>query len=405
MLSLPERCWMEVDLDQLHHNFQTIVKMLHPDCQCLAIVKGNGYGVGMIPIAKALQEDGCHCFGVAAMSEALALRENGIKGLILLLGPTYEQNIPFAAENEISMTVNSVDVAKRYAQALNGCSKPLKVHIKLDTGMSRIGFRVDDNVEEIVQDILSIHALPGIEVEGIYTHFSSAYNDWDDAFTRKQFSRFMQVVERSQDCGVRYRYRHCANSPAAKEYPAFQLDLARCGATVYGLFHGYHQNVDVSPIVSMRTRIVQINTLPAGTSIGYDRTCQLDRPRKIAVVSVGNGDGFLRFHSNVGHMICRGVRVPVCGIVCMDMTMLDVTDVPGVQVGDVVTVFGTDHGETLTAEEAVANVPYMIPNELYNGVTMRVPKYYLRGGKIVYALICHAELVPSDRMDPYENIE
>lgn len=392
MPQITDRCWVEVDLDKLRANYRAIEGILRPGCQLMAVVKANAYGVGMLPAARAFADLGCRLFGVASFWEAHTLRKNGIEGTVLVLGPIDPTEVPAAAAENISVTVNSLETARRYQAALQ--TGRLKVHVKVDTGMARLGFRAVEDEARAAEEILALRQFPGLQIEGIFTHLFDAYNPDSRAYTDRQFARFLQVVQKTQDGGMHYRFRHCASSAGALEYPQAQLDMVRAGASLYGMFGGFREQITSSPVVSFRTRVLQVSTFPAGEFVGYNCAYRTARETKIAVAAVGNADGYYRYHSNDGWMLYKGVRVPVLGMVCMDMVMLDVSAVENPQCGDVVTIIGEDHGSHLSVMDVAGKIPNTLPHEVYNAIPVRVPRYYLDGGAPAYKLEYQAVCTP-----------
>ena len=272
-----------------------------------------------------------------------------------------------------------LETARALSAAAVAAGKTLKVHMKVDTGMSRLGFLCDEaHMDASAEELARASRLPGLDAEGIFTHFSDS--DGSEAYTMLQFSRFLTVLDRLAAQGITYPIRHCANSGAVLHYPCTHLDMVRPGIALYGHYPAPDcQGLDgpgLRPVMELKSRIAAVRALPAGTCVSYGRTCTLRRDSLLAVVPVGYADGLPRLCSNGLEMLVRGKRAPIVGRVCMDMCMVDVTDIPGVQPGDVATVYGSDGGETVTVE-AAAERAGTIQYELLCGVSERVPRVYL----------------------------
>ncbi len=370
-----KRTWAEIDLSNLEHNYRALRGMLPRGCRFLGVVKADAYGHGVIPVAQKLEELGAEYLAVACLDEAVELREYGIKGPILILGPT---PVEFAAEllrYDLTQTVQDADAAAVLSQAAVEADKILKVHVKTDTGMSRLGFLCDeDHLDGAAEEIARLCALPGLHAEGIFTHFANA--DGDEAYSMRQLTRFFDLLDKLSAKNVKFEIRHCAASAAVLNYPCTHLDMVRPGIALYGHYPDPScEDLDgpgLLPVMTVKTRIVALRDLPTGTCVSYGCTHTLERPSRIAVLPVGYADGLERLLSNRAEMLIAGRHVPVLGRVCMDMCMVDVTDLPEVKVGDVVTVFGPE----LPLEEktdAIGTISY----EMLCGVSRRVPRVYV----------------------------
>ena len=370
-----KRTWAEISLPNLEHNYRALRGMLPRGCRFLGVVKANAYGHGAVPVAKKLEELGAEYLAVACLDEAVELRQAGITAPILLLGPTPAEFAGELLHYDLTQSVQDLPAARALSEAAVQADKLLKIHIKADTGMSRLGFLCDEeHVATSVNEIAQVCALPGLKAEGIFTHFANA--DGDESYSMRQLTRFLDAVDKLSARGVKFEIRHCAASAAVLNYPCTHLDMVRPGIALYGHYPDPScEGLDgpgLLPVMTLKTRIVAVRELSAGTCISYGCTHTLARDSRLAVLPVGYADGLERLLSNRGEMLVRGKRVPILGRVCMDMCMVDVTDLPAVEVGDEATVFGPE----LPLEEkadAVGTIQY----ELLCGVAPRVPRVYL----------------------------
>lgn len=365
------RTWAEISMPNLEHNYRTLRSMLEPDCRFLGVVKANAYGHGAVPVAKKLEELGAEYLAVACLTEAKELREAGIHLPILILGHTPSEFAEELLQYDIAQTIFDVETAKHLSEAAERAGKTLTIHIKADTGMSRLGFFGDDAQNRIA----AVCRLPGLHAEGIFTHFSDA--DSDESFTMEQFTQFMDLIDSlEQNDGIKFMIRHCAASAAMLNYPCTHLDMVRPGIALYG----HYPTPDMEgldgpgllPVMTVKSRIASVKILPKGTPISYGRTHVLDRDTTVAAIPIGYGDGFFRLLSNQTRVLLNGVHVPVIGRICMDMCMLDVTEVSAVFPNDEVIVFG----ESLPLEEKTDQLG-TISYELLCAVAPRVPRIYL----------------------------
>ncbi|MDD3164270.1 MAG: alanine racemase [Oscillospiraceae bacterium] len=377
------RTWVEVSLDNLEHNYHMLRGMLPEQCKFLGIVKADAYGHGAVAVGRKLERLGADYLAVSEMEEAVQLRRGGITVPVLILGYTPPEFAGAMAKYNFTQEINSLEYAQALSCALQGTGLTLKAHIKLDTGMSRLGFFAYDRPETL-DEIVSISKLPQLDLEGVFAHFSVADSrkEADVAYTRLQFQRFMDTLDALQARGVTFRIRHHANSAAILQYPEFALDMVRAGIACYGIFPSGDLRgcADLRPTFSLLSSIAQIKSFPAGIPVSYDRIYTTPSPRSIAVLPVGYADGFLRRLSVGTTVLLHGRRVPVVGRICMDLCMIDVTDVPEAAVGDTVTILGTDGDETVRCYELAERVG-TIPYEIICGISKRVPRLYMEGGK------------------------
>jgi len=354
-------------LGALAHNYHALREQLEPECRFLGVVKANAYGHGAVPVAKKLEELGADYLAVACLDEAVELRENGITLPILILGVTPAEYTDELLRYDITQAVGDLETARVYSDKAAQQGKRLKIHIKVDTGMSRLGFFWETAVEEVSQ----LTALSGLEVEGIFTHCAVA--DSDETFTMEQFTRFLHVTEGLKEKGLEIPIRHCAASAAMLNYPCMHLDMVRAGIILYGHYPevGMEYLCDLKPMMRVKTKIAAIRQLPAGATVSYGRTARLDKPTTLAVLPIGYADGFHRV-ANQGVVDIDGVPCPIVGRVCMDLCMVNV-DGMQVKAGDEVTVFGSD---VVTAEDVAERIG-TIQYETLCAVSRRVPRVYL----------------------------
>ena len=376
MFSDSLRTWAEVDLDAIAHNFQAARDHLPADMKLLVTVKANAYGHGAVRVAKLLQ-DRVDYFALAAMDEAVQLRQAGIAAPLLILGPVQPADYPRAAKYDVALAVSSLAEAKAISACAEDLGKKITVHFALDTGMSRIGFPCS---EEAAKEINEAARLPGLIPEGIFSHFALA-DSKDKSYVNLQKSNFRRMLDL---IGVDFPICHLYNSAAIAELEP-EYDMAREGIILYGLLPSDEVDLShiggVKPAMALRSHVSFAKRLPAGTPISYGCTYVTEKDSVIATVMAGYADGVPRLLSNCGEVIIRGVKAPIAGRVCMDQFMVDVTHIPGVCAGDVVTIFGTDGNETITADEVAAKAQ-TIGYELVCGVAPRVPRVYLKGAEV-----------------------
>ena len=367
-------------MDNLSHNYQLLRSKIPGDCKFLGVVKADAYGHGAVPVSRQLVDLGADYLAVSNLEEAVQLRRSYIRLPILILGYTPA----FYAEDMVDMgvrqEVHSLEYARQLSEALAGSGKRLKIHFKLDTGMSRLGFFADN--EESFDQIREAAGLEGLLPEGIFTHFPVAdtLDPADEAATERQFRAFRAMTEALEAAGLRFKLRHCCNSAATLLHPEYALDMVRPGIATYGVSPSEELagRFDLRPLMSLRTTVSQIRPFAPEVGVSYGWTYSTPGPRSIAVRAIGYADGLARSLSNRVSFLLHGKRVPVVGRICMDMCMVDVTEVPEARVGDVVTVFGSD-GEASIPVDDLARLTGTIPYETLCGINKRTPRFYLDG--------------------------
>lgn len=389
MIEEYQRVYAEVNLDAIRSNMDHMKANISPAAKMIAVIKADGYGHGALPIAKELEAvDYMYGFAVATAEEAFILRHSGIAKPILILGYTFPYSYERLIREEIRMTVFRYDTLKELSEAADnlkekGSDKRARVHIKVDTGMSRIGVKPDEEGLLFVQKALETK---GIEVEGIFTHFARA-DEADKTAVNKQLEVFKGFLAMIKDrTGKEIPVKHCSNSAGIIELPGANMDVVRAGITLYGLWPSGQVRKDIvtlTPALSLYSHIVYIKEIEKGTPVSYGGTFTADKKMRIATIPVGYGDGYARGLSGKGYVLLHGKRAPVLGRVCMDQFMVDVSDIPEAAKGDKVTLIGEDGEERITMEE-LGDISGRFNYEFACDLGKRVPRVYTKGGKILY---------------------
>lgn len=371
------RVWAEVDLDAVLSNIEAVKQRLAPDTRIMAVIKTDGYGHGAIQIARQLEtDDSVWGYAVATAEEALELREGGIRKSVLILGYTFPHSFETLIREEICLTVYMYETARQLSDLAVALGRKCRVHIKVDTGMSRIGIEPDEEGVALAKEIM---ALPGLETEGIFTHFATA-DEADKSKAYAQLAAFRAFTAALEErTGHAIPIKHCANSAAIVEMPEACMDLVRAGIILYGLWPSDEVeqagHIRLQPALSLKSRIVYVKTVPADREISYGGTFTTTRDTRVATVCLGYGDGYPRSLSNAGYVLVNGQRAPILGRVCMDQLMIDVTDAGKAAVGDVVTLIGRDGEEEITME-ALGALSGRFNYELACDIGKRVPRIY-----------------------------
>ena len=374
------RTWAEIDLDALAHNYHQAREKIGPAVKYLGVVKADAYGHGAVQISRKLEALGADYLAVSSLDEARELRHAGICAPLLVLGHTPPELTPQLIQYHVTQTVSAQAKAEAYDDAAAKCGGRLKVHIKVDTGMSRLGFLVrGEHFDGGVEAIAASCALGHLEPEGIFTHFAVSDEDDDDseAYTREQFAVFTRVLDALAERGRTFAVRHCANSGALARYPEMYLDMVRPGIALYGV-GADAKRLDLRPVMSLKSSISTIKTFDPDTDISYGRTFHTRERTRIGVLPIGYADGFFRGLSNRMSVVTDQGPAPQRGRICMDMCMVDLTDLPDVKVGDTVEIFGSRQ-----KVDDLAALLDTIPYELTCAVSRRVPRVYLEDGKFV----------------------
>ena len=374
------RTWTEIDLDALAHNYQQARRRIGPKVKYLGVVKADAYGHGAVQVSRKLEQLGADYLAVSSLDEARELREGGIGAPILILGHTPPSMVPQLIEYRITQTVSARAKAQEYSDAAREYGGTLKVHIKVDTGMSRLGFLVrGDHFDTGVEAIAQSCRMPHLEAEGIFTHFavSDEDNGASETYTWEQFGTFMKVIDALADRGCIFSIRHCANSGALARYPAMYLDMVRPGIALYGV-GADAERMGLRPVMSLKTSVSTIKIFDPDTDISYGRTYHTGKKTRVGVLPIGYADGFFRGLSNRMTVVTDQGPAPILGRICMDMCMVDLSALPEVHVGDAVEIFG--QRQRVDDLAALLNT---IPYELTCAVSKRVPRLYMEHGEVV----------------------
>jgi alanine racemase len=373
------RIWAEINLDALNKNLNQVRR--HADSgKVMLAIKADAYGHGLREVAQEVA-DRVDIFGVASTEEGITLRLGGIKNAILVLSPVPYHEIPALFDHDLTPSVTETEFAQQLSREAIKRDACIGLHIEVDTGMGRTG--VDESTAG--DFVAGVAKLPGLDIEGVFTHFPVA--DSDIEFTQHQLVLYERLLTRLTRYGITGYLRHTANTAGFLNLPGSRYDLIRPGLVVYGIlpdsYHAGYRTTELklTPVMSLRSRIVNLRDIASGRSLSYERTYFTRRDSRIAVITAGYGDGYPWSLKNRGKAMVRGKRAPIVGNVCMDLAMLDVSDVPDVQIGDTVTLLGSADGDTITANE-LAGWAETIPYEIICRVSPRVPRVYLRGGKV-----------------------
>lgn len=369
-----DRTKVVINLDNIRYNVNELKKKVDPASKIMFVIKADGYGHGAVRIMEYLGES-VDAYGVAVINEAVALRENGCGKLILILGYTPKSCLKHVIMYNISQTVTDYETARLLSEEAVRQGVNARIHIKLDTGMGRIGFLPGN---DSVETIRKISKLPNIIMEGCFTHFSKA-DEKDLSYTENQYETYIEMLEKLERAGVTFELKHACNSAAVIQFPKADLDMVRLGIASYGLYPSEDIDksvIELRPAMEWKTIISYIKTVEPGTRISYGGTYTADSVKRIATVPVGYADGYPRALSNIGRVIVNGISAPIVGRVCMDQFMIDVTGIPDVKVEDSVTLVGRDGNELISVEE-IADYGNSLNYEVICDVGKRVPREYI----------------------------
>jgi alanine racemase len=361
-----------VNLAALAHNLSCIKRYLSPDCEVMAIVKANAYGHGAEETARGLARQGVGRFAVASLDEGIALRQAGTSASIVVLGALFKEQASDLVAHQLTPVVSDGGILPALAEAARSHPVPYPIHLKVETGMGRLGFSPEELLSLLDNPLLR----SPLHVEGMMTHLADA-DGKDSNFTERQLGAFRHMVEQVRQRGFTIPLVHTANSAAIVRFPDAHFSLVRPGIMLYG-YHTLPATVpapDLKPVLSLHTTIVQLRNIPQGGTVSYNGTFVATRPTRIAVLPIGYADGYSRQLSHRGAVLIRGHRAPIVGLVCMDMIMVDVTDIASVQVGETVTLIGQQGGESIWADELAGWID-TIPYEVLCGIGSRVPRLY-----------------------------
>lgn len=378
----------EVDLDAVRHNILEMKKHIHPNTKLLVVIKADAYGHGAVAVASELL-DLADYFAVAHLAEAEELRRYGIQKPILILGTCEPEEFQEMIKQQVTINIFRLEDAKKLSETAQAMQQKAVVHVKLDTGMNRIGFPCTN---QTITDIRQIADLPGVYLEGIFTHFAKADETNKDAFLY-QLKQFRYMLEKLEEEGIRIPIRHAANSAAIMEAGDLELDMVRSGISTYGLYPSEEvikDKTDLKPAMALRSKVSYIKTVPAGVGIGYGWSYVTNKETVVATIPVGYADGYKRALSNRGRVLIHGMSAPIIGRICMDQFMVDISHIPDVRIGDTVTLFGMDGAERIPVEE-LADASASFNYEFVCGLTRRVPRIYRKNGILVGVLDYLAE--------------
>ena len=382
------RVYAEINLDAIVKNVDNLMALTKENTGALAVVKADGYGHGDVAVAKAVAQK-VTGYAVATLDEAVNLRENGVKKPILVLGYVDPYEFDILVSYEITATVFDVETAQLLADAARVQKKQAHCHIKVDTGMRRIGLEPDENGIAIVKQIT---ALKELSADGIFTHFAAS-DDTDKTSAEHQFKLFTDFTGRLEKEGIHFTYRHCANSAAVIDMPQVDLDMVRLGIAMYGMYPSDEvkkEKVELFPALDLKSHITMVKEIPAGEKVSYGGTFTTTRTTKLATVSVGYGDGYPRALSSKGYVLVRGQKAPIVGRVCMDQMMVDVTDIENVTRADIVTLIGKDGDAEITVEE-IAALAGTFNYEFVCDLGKRIPRSYYLNGEYIGTHDCFRE--------------
>lgn len=371
--------WAEIDLDALAHNVRAFKRHVGPATEVMAVVKANAYGHGAVPVSRVALESGATRLAVARLDEGVQLRRAGIDAPILVMGYTLPARAELLARWDLTPTINTLEGAQALSAAAVASGRVASFHVKIDTGMGRYGLLP----EEVVSFICAVSAMNGLRWEGLYTHFAVA-DLADKDFTRRQFSLYRDVVTALTEAGHPAALKHIANSAGTLDLPKVHLDAVRIGIAMYGLHpsNEVEPAIPLRPLLTLKSRVARVRTLPTGASISYGRTYITQRPTPVALIPVGYGDGYHRLMSNRGEVLIRGGRAPIVGRVCMDQFVVDISGIRGVTQDDEVVLIGRQGQEAISAER-VATWAETINYEVTTSILPRVTRVFLRGGRVV----------------------
>ncbi len=385
-MNMVKRTWAEISLNAIEHNYNVIRNKVADDTKVCCVIKADGYGHGAVELSQIYEKLGADFFAVSNIDEGIEIRKSGSKLPIVILGYTPVSEAENLAEYDISQAVFSLEYAKELSEKCVEEDCICKMHIKVDSGMSRIGFMCQEfpRDEYSIEEICEACCLPNLEVEGLFTHFCVSDEDAEGReFTNKQYENFIHVRDSLKMRGVDISVVHCSNSGAIEDYPETCCDMVRAGIILYGLAPSSKlaDRLDLVPAMTLKTVVAFVKEVQKGATISYGRTFTADRKMKIATVPIGYADGFIRQNAKDGYMMVNGKKAKIVGRICMDQTMLDVTDIEDVKTGDEVVVFGTGENGEPTADSLAENTG-TINYETVCLVGKRVPRIYIKDGKI-----------------------
>lgn len=375
--------WCEINLDLLSENIDKAKKLISPDTKIMAVIKDNAYGHGDVVIAKEMESLGIDFFAVSHIDEAIRLRKNGIKSDILILSYTSAYYFELLSKYELTQTLISLEYAKKLDNFCNINKCKINTHVNIDTGMHRLGLCYD-GTPSTLEPILKIYNMPNLNITGTYTHYpvADSLSPYDIAYTQKQYNLFQDLISILKKKGIHTGILHSQNTPCALHFPNFKCDYIRVGSLLLGMIYG---DIAMSPyaknfksILSLKSKISIVKTLPPNSKVSYGLNYTTSKLEKIAVVAIGYGDGFSRYLSNRDvHIIVNGHLAKIIGNICIDQLIINVTSIPNIKEGDIVTLIGSDNNYTISVDD-IAKMMNTLNNEITNNINPRVPRVYIR---------------------------
>lgn len=367
--------FLEINLDNIIYNMKSIGKMVGEKVAIAAVVKANGYGHGAVGIAEELMRNGADCLAVATLNEALDIRKNFEDYKIFIMGFTPDYYLEYVVQNNIVQSIFSYNQAKILNDLGVRYNKKPVVHIKYDTGFNRLGFK---NCEESINEIEKIYALPNINVEGIFSHLALTGREEDE----KQYKKFTNAIDRLEKKGIRFKYKHIEDSISAVDYPEYRLNMIRPGAIIYGIKGFHYGTLDLKQALKFKTKVYNVREISKDEGVSYDYLWKAEKDSIIGTISFGYADGYPRNLRDKGFVTIRGKKSPIIGVICMDQCMIDLTNIPGACDGDEVIIYGDGADNTLDIHNA-SLLAGTNKNEIISRISMRVPRIYIKDGKIV----------------------
>lgn len=364
------RTWANISLENIKYNF-TQIKNYVNKTKIMCVVKANAYGHGIVEVAKTLNE--ADYFAVATLNEAILLRLNNITQPILLLGFFDINSIDKIIENDITISIYDLETAEKISNICLKLNKTVKIHIKIDTGMSRLGFCSDCDIYNTIQKINSLNSF---YIEGIYSHFAVADDDFKEVETLKQANLFADIIKKLENLGIFIEFKHISASSGIISYPQFNFNMVRAGIVLYGYNPTLQKNIDLKPSMTVFSTIAQIKNIKKDDFISYGHTFCAKNDMKIAIVTIGYADGYFRANSNSAYILVNGKKAPIVGRICMDMCMVDISEISDTKIGDKVVIFGYFNENILLGADKVSDFSNTIPYEILCAVSSRVPRIY-----------------------------
>lgn len=376
--------YAEINLDNLIHNMKEIRMLSGTETQVMAVIKADGYGHGSTKIAQVLLDNGADALAVAVLDEAIELRQAGIKAPTFILGYTQPERSEEVVKYDLEQSVFSLESAKALSKAAMAQEKTVAIHVKIDTGMGRVGLQADNNAVEIIKEM---HKLPNLKIKGIFTHFATA-DEVNKNYTQMQFDRFNWICTKLEEQGIEIEIKHCGNSATIIDLPSMHLNMVRAGIMLYGLAPSEDvmlNKLQLKQVMSLKVRITHVKEIEAGQSVSYGRRFIAGETTTIASLPIGYADGYTRLLTGKAEALVKGKRVPVVGSICMDQCMIDVTGIEDVKVGDEVVLFG-HQGDGYISIDEIAKKLGTINYEVVCMISRRIPRVYVSNGEVVEVL-------------------